>query len=294
MARQLCDKLRRMASGTVPTESSTLALGGFALPRDRTLLMGVLNITPDSFSDGGAFLSPADALAQAERLVSEGADILDIGGESTRPGAEPITEAEELRRVLPVIEGVVGRLNVPVSIDTRRPEVARACLQAGVAMVNDVTGLRDPAMAPVVAEAGAALTIMHMKGEPSTMASEAHYVDLIGEVKVYLLERAATARDAGIETVIVDPGIGFAKDLEQNLEVLRRLHEFTDLGYPLLVGPSRKRFLGALTGREPMDRLEATLSAVAACVLNGADIVRVHDVAACKQAVIVADAIKRA
>jgi len=283
-----------MALGTVPTESTSLALGEFSLPRDRTLLMGVLNVTPDSFSDGGAFLSTDDALAQAKRLADEGADILDVGGESTRPGAQPITVAEELQRVLPVIEGIVGRLNIPVSIDTRRPEVAHACLKAGVAMVNDVTGLRDPQMAPVVAEAGAALTIMHMKGEPDTMASEAHYVDLIGEVRAYLVERAAVARAAGIETVIIDPGIGFAKDLEQNLEVLHRLREFTNLGYPLLIGPSRKRFLGALTGREPMDRLEATLAAVAACVLNGADIVRVHDVAECRQAVIVADAIRNA
>jgi dihydropteroate synthase len=283
-----------MASGTAPTESTTLALGGFSLPRDRTLLMGVLNVTPDSFSDGGAFLSINDALTQARRLVDEGADILDVGGESTRPGAQPITVAEELQRVLPVIEGVVGRLNIPVSIDTRRPEVARACLQAGAVMVNDVTGLRDPKMASVVAEANAALTIMHMKGEPDSMANEAHYVDLIGEVRAYLVERAATARAAGIETVIIDPGIGFAKDLAQNLEVLRQLREFTGLGYPLLIGPSRKRFLGALTGREPMDRLEATLAAVAACVLNGADIVRVHDVEACRQAVIVADAIRNA
>lgn len=283
-----------MTSGTAPTESTSLALGEFSLPRDRTLLMGVLNVTPDSFSDGGAFLSTDAALAQAKRLVDEGANILDVGGESTRPGAQPITVAEELQRVLPVIKGIVRRLNIPVSIDTRRPEVARACLKAGVVMVNDVTGLRDPQMAPVVAEAGAALTIMHMKGEPDTMANEAHYVDLIGEVRAYLVERAAIARAARIETIIIDPGIGFAKDLEQNLEVLRRLREFTNLGYPLLVGPSRKRFLGALTGREPMNRLESTLAAVAACVLNGADIVRVHDVAESKQAVIVADAIRNA
>ena len=284
--------MRYLEASAAPTRS--LRLGRFELRLDRTLLMGVLNVTPDSFSDGGTYLALADALEGARRMVADGADVIDVGGESTRPGARSVGADEELRRVLPVVEGIVRELDVPVSIDTRKADVARRCLAAGAAMVNDVSGLRDRAMASTVAESGAAVVIMHMKGEPATMAQEAVYGDLLGEVKGFLQERAAIARAAGVETIVLDPGIGFAKDMEHNLELLRRLAELGDLGCPILIGPSRKRFLGLLTGRPPQERLEATLAAVVAGALNGADIVRVHDVAACKLALLVADAIRRA
>jgi dihydropteroate synthase len=281
-----------MALETLPEH---LRVGTYLLPLDRTLVMGVLNVTPDSFSDGGQHVLAARAIERAQRMAAEGADIIDIGGESTRPGgAEPVSADEELSRVLPVIEAIAGKLPVPISIDSVKPAVAKRCLEAGAVMVNDVYGLREPEMVEVAAAAGAAVVIMHMKGTPQTMASEAIYDDLIGEVRQYLVERAALADGAGIETVIIDPGIGFAKNGPHNLTVLNNLPSFADLGYPLLVGPSRKRFIGELTDAPPDDRLGGTIAAVTACVMGGANIVRVHDVAVCKQAVIVADAIRRA
>ncbi len=277
------------------TRSQSIRLGTHLLPLDRTLVMGVLNVTPDSFSDGGLYMDAPTAIERAQRMVDEGADIIDVGGESTRPGgAEPVTADEELRRVLPVLEAIAPMLGVPVSIDTVKPEVARRCLDAGAVMVNDVYGLREQAMVETVAAAKAGVVIMHMKGTPRTMASEAVYDDLLGEVRDFLEERAVLAKAAGIETIVVDPGIGFAKTGEHNLTVLNGLETFAELGYPLMVGPSRKRFIGELTGAAPDDRLGGTVAAVTACVMGGANIVRVHDVAACKQAVTVADAIRRA
>lgn len=260
-------------------------------------LMGVVNATPDSFSDGGRFLAAEAAVAQAERLAAEGADLLDLGGESTRPGSAPVAVEEELRRVVPVVERLRARgFTLPISLDTCKAEVARAGLAAGADLVNDVTGLRDPALARVVAEAGAPVVLMHLRGTPATMQAEARYQDLLGEVAAELRQALARAEAAGIpaERVILDPGIGFAKDTAQNVALLARVGELRALGRPLLVGPSRKRFVGELTGAPVEDRLPGTLAAVTACVLAGVEWLRVHDVAAARQAATVAAALRDA
>lgn len=271
-----------------------LKLGRYAAPAGRTLVMGVLNVTHDSFSDGGLFLDAGRAIEHAHQLVAEGADVLDIGGESTRPGAEPVPAGEELRRVLPVVEAVVSQLDVPISIDTMKPEVADACLSAGAVMLNDVRGLRDPVMIETAARHGAGVVIMHMKGTPRTMNEEAVYDDVVAEVRAFLAEQAARARSAGIATVVIDPGLGFAKSTGHSLSLLRHLGVLTSLGYPVLVGASRKRFIGELTGRPAGDRVAGTVAATTAAVLGGAAIVRVHDVAEATQAVRVAEAIRGA
>jgi dihydropteroate synthase len=261
----------------------------------RTLVMGVINVTPDSFSDGGRFLHPDEAVRQAVRLALDGADILDIGGESSRPGSDPVGAQEELDRVAPVVEAVRRELDVRLSIDSYKPAVAAACLDLGATMVNDITGLGDPEMIRVAAEAGAGAVIMHMRGRPKTMQRDVSYQDVVREVRDFLAERASAARDAGIREVIVDPGIGFGKTAAHNFELLRRLGELCSLGYPVLVGPSRKSFLGSLGSRlPPEERLEATLAAVAIAVVNGASLVRVHDVREVRRAVEVADAVRRA
>jgi len=260
-------------------------------------LMGVVNATPDSFSDGGRFLDPAAAAAQAERLAAEGADLVDLGGESTRPGATPVDATEERRRVVPVIARLrAGGFRLPISIDTCKAEVARAALDAGADLVNDVQGLADPAMARAVAEAGAPVVLMHMRGTPATMAQHCAYADLLGEVAAELRAGLARAAAAGIPAaqVILDPGLGFAKTPEQSVELLARVGELRALGHPLLVGPSRKRFIGHLTGAPVEDRLPGTLAAVTACVLAGVELVRVHDVAAARQAALVAAALRDA
>lgn len=272
---------------------NALALGTYRLPLDRTLIMGVLNVTPDSFSDGGQHFDARAAIEHAKRLVNEGADIVDVGGESTRPGANPVSADEEFRRVAPVITTIARELGVPISIDTRKSEVAARCIEAGASMVNDITGLRDDSMLDVIRQTQAAVAIMHMKGTPQTMASEAVYDDMISEVREFLMVQAAKATSAGAQSVIVDPGLGFAKNGLHNLTILNRLDAFTGLGYPLLVGPSRKRFIGELTGAGPDDRVPGTIAAVVKCVLAGVPIVRVHNVAACKQAIIVTEAIQR-
>ncbi len=264
---------------------------------ERTLLMGIVNVTPDSFSDGGAFLGADDAVRHALTLAAGGADILDIGGESTRPGSEPVAAADELDRVIPVIEGVVAALpGALVSVDTRKAEVARVAAGAGAAIVNDVTAGRDPEMFGVVRETGAGMVLMHMLGDPKTMQEDPTYADVVAEVRGFLAGRAAAAVEAGIgrERLCIDPGIGFGKGLEHNLELLRHLDVLSDLGLPVLVGPSRKRFIGVLTGSDdPAGRLEGTAAAVAWCASAGADIVRVHDVRAMAAVVRVADAIAR-
>jgi len=271
-----------------------MSIASNADPR-ATRIMGVVNVTPDSFSDGGRFLRAEDAVAQALRLAAEGADILDIGGESSRPGADEVPGQEELDRVAPVIEGIRREVDIPISIDTYKPSVAAECLALGAGIVNDISGLADARMVEVVAEAGAAVVIMHMRGRPKTMQDDLHYDDLIGEVRAFLSERAERARAGGVREVVVDPGIGFGKSAAQNFELIRRLGEFASLDLPILVGPSRKSFLGSLpSGLPPEDRLEGTLAAVAASVMNGAGIVRVHDVAATKRVVEVVDAIRRA
>lgn len=272
---------------------NALALGAYRLPLDRTLIMGVLNVTPDSFSDGGEHLDPNTAIEHAKQLLDEGADIVDVGGESARPGADAVSVDEELRRVEPVVAAIASGLGVPVSIDTCKAEVAARCIGAGASMINDVTGLRDDAMLEVVRRSGAAVAIMHMKGTPRTMAREASYDDLIGDVRGFLAEQAAKAVRVGAQTVFVDPGLGFAKNAQHNLTILNHLDSFMDLGYPLLVGPSRKRFIGDLTGASADERVPGTIAAVVRCVLAGVRIVRVHDVAACKQAIEITEAIQR-
>jgi dihydropteroate synthase len=255
--------------------------------------MGVLNVTPDSFSDGGSFLEPGAALAHAQRMAAEGADLIDVGGESTRPGAAPVSLDEELRRVMPVLEQLASGGGPPRSIDTSKSRVARAAMQAGAMFVNDVTALRgDPEMAGVVAESGAQLCLMHMKGEPRTMQDDPQYEDVVSEVKGFLEERLAFAVREGIaeERVWLDPGIGFGKALEHNLELLRRLGEVVALGRPVLVGVSRKRFIGALTGRPEREREAGSVAANVIAFEHGAHMFRVHDVAATREALAVADA----
>jgi dihydropteroate synthase len=256
--------------------------------------MGVVNVTPDSFSDGGLFLDAASAVEHAKRLVGEGADIVDIGAESSRPGSDPVTEAEEWARLEPVLRCLLREVNAPVSVDTYKAQTARRALEAGAHIINDITGLTDPAMVEAAAEHQAPAVIMHMRGRPKTMQQNVHYEDVVEEVRSFLAAQAENATRAGVPQVIVDPGIGFGKNPEHNLQLLRRLGELAALPYPLLVGPSRKSFLGNLTGAAVRDRLCGTLSAVTAAVLGGADIVRVHEVKECRQAVLVADAIRGA
>jgi dihydropteroate synthase len=256
--------------------------------------MGVVNVTPDSFSDGGLFFDAATAVEHSKRLVDEGADILDVGGESSRPGSDPVTEEEEWARLEPVLRCLLREVNAPVSVDTYKPQTARRALEAGAHIINDITGLTDPAMVEVVAKHQAPVVIMHMRGRPKTMQQNVHYEDVVEEVRSFLAAQAENATRAGIPQVIVDPGIGFGKNTEHNLQLLRRLGELAALPYPLLVGPSRKSFLGNLTGAAVGDRLGGTFSAVTAAVLGGADIVRVHEVKECRQAVLIADAIRGA
>ena len=258
--------------------------------------MGVVNVTPDSFSDGGLFLAPEAAVAHGRRLASEGADLVDVGGESTRPGSKPVPAEEELRRVLPVVEELASAIEPPISIDTSKAAVAKAALSAGASFVNDVSALRgDPAMAAVVAEAGVDLCLMHMKGEPRTMQDDPRYEDVVSEVKAFLEERLDCAVRQGIPEarIWLDPGIGFGKSLEHNLELLRRLGEIVAIGCPVVVGASRKRFIGALTGRPESERLAGSLAAAVAAYERGARMVRVHDVAATKDALAVAAGVGR-
>ncbi|MBD0320952.1 MAG: dihydropteroate synthase [Gemmatimonadetes bacterium] len=258
--------------------------------------MGVLNVTPDSFSDGGRFRDAGPALARARELVDAGADLLDVGGESTRPGAEPVSPEEEMERILPVILDITGEMDVPVSVDTRHAEVARAAMEAGAQVVNDVSGLADRQMAATVAEFGAGLVLMHMRGTPATMQSHTTYGDVAGEVAAELLPRIARARAAGIgdACIVLDPGIGFAKTAEQNLELIARLHVLAELGFPLLLGASRKAFIGHILGGIPADERDAgTVGACVAGLARGARIFRVHHVRGARQALDVAWSILR-
>lgn len=276
-------------------ELPTFTVGGRTLRfGGRAYLMGVINVTPDSFSDGGQFLDHQKAIAQGRALVEAGASIIDIGGESTRPGADPVTADEEIERVIPVIRGLRRESDAWISIDTYKASVAEAALDAGADIVNDISGLGfDEEMAPLVARRECGLVIMHIKKTPKTMQEEIHYGDLLGEVRAFFEERVARARAAGIKgsRIILDPGIGFGKTVEHNLELLRELSKFIELGHPLLVGTSRKSFLGAVTGKPVEQRLMATAASVACAVLTGADILRVHDVAEMVDVVDVAQAI---
>lgn len=263
---------------------------------ERSLLMGIVNVTPDSFFDGGRFCDSERAVAHALRLIEEGADLLDIGAESTRPGAHPVDAREERRRLIPVVAAVSKVVSVPISVDTSKAEVARAAIDEGAVMINDVTALRaDEAMVDVVAETEAALVLMHMQGTPETMQKAPHYDDVVREVAQFLVDRARFAIDRGVskDRIVVDPGIGFGKALADNLDLLANLHVFAELGFPLLVGPSRKGFLGQLTQQSVEERAWGTAGVVALAVEQGANILRVHDVGSMKDVVTVANAIAR-
>ena len=249
--------------------------------RERTLVMGILNVTPDSFSDGGLYRDTEAAIEHGVRMAADGADVIDVGGESSRPGAEPVPLEEELSRVIPVIRALAERVEAPISIDTYKPEVARAALDAGASVINDITGLADPDIRALAAERKVPAVIMHMKGTPRTMQENPVYEDLISDIMQFLRERAGEAVAAGLpeEFLIVDPGIGFGKTVEHNLEIIRKLGDFKSLGLPILIGTSRKAFIGkVLGGLSPTERLEGTAAAVALSIANGANIVRVHDV----------------
>ena len=267
---------------------------GRELDFEQVRIMGVLNATPDSFSDGGEFFDFHAALEQIARMTEEGADVIDIGGESTRPGSRGVDEAEEIRRIIPILERMDMENGPLVSVDTSKTGVARAALEAGVHIVNDITGLRDPGMRSVLAESGAAAVAMHMKGDPRTMQVNPEYEDLMGELSHYLRESARLAEGDGIASVLIDPGIGFGKSWDHNLEILRRMGELRDLGYPLVVGVSRKSFIGAITGVEAAgERLIGSKVAEAFAVVGGADVIRTHDVGAAVEAARMGEAVRR-
>lgn len=262
--------------------------------RRSTMIMGVLNVTPDSFSDGGRYLAAEEAIRRGLEMAEEGADLIDVGGESSRPGAQPVPLEEEIRRVLPVVERLAAA-GPAISVDTTKAEVARRAVEAGAVLVNDISALRfDPQMATEVARMGVPVVLMHMRGTPQDMQQDPVYADVVGEVKAFLNERIAFAASAGIpsDRVMIDPGIGFGKTVAHNLEILRRLSEFTALGYPVLIGPSRKSFLGKILDLPVEERVEATAAAVAIGVWQGAAVVRVHDVRAIRRVVRVVDAIR--
>ena len=265
------------------------------LPYDlgaRTRIMGILNVTPDSFSDGGRYTDRTTAVEHALEMAGEGADFIDIGGESTRPGATPVAPDVEIRRVVPVIEALAAKSGIPISVDTRNADVAERALGAGASIVNDISGLRhDPRMAGVVGTRGGSAVLMHMRGTSATMQDDPRYDDLIGEIRTCFLDSIRLATDAGIRQIILDPGIGFGKTTGHNLEILSRLGEFADLGYPLMVGPSRKAFVGAILELPVGERLEGTIGASVAAVMRGARLLRVHDVREVSRAVRIADAI---
>ncbi len=281
------------------TGSSSIVLGGRTFPLVKTYVVGIVNVTPDSFSDGGLYAETGEAVAHAMRLVDEGADILDIGGESSRPrgaaygiGANTVSAVEEIRRVVPVIQTLAQQTDVPISVDTTKAEVAEAALQAGATIVNDISGFTlDPALPEVVARAGAAAIVMHMRGTPQTMQQNTHYDDLFGEILQSLGASVERGRAAGIERMLVDPGIGFGKDARGNLRLLAGIDRFAALGCPVLVGPSRKAFIGTILGTEVADRVEGTIAACVLAAARGVRFFRVHDVRAVRRALSVADAI---
>ena len=272
---------------------SFLQCGKFKLSLERPLIMGVVNVTPDSFSDGGQNFDTGRAIEHARRLIGEGADLLDIGGESTRPGAAPVDLAEERRRVLPVLQALAGG-KVPVSVDTRKPELMREAIAAGADMVNDVGALAAPGALEAVASSAAAVCLMHMRGEPGTMQADPSYRDVAREVRDYLAGRIAEAERAGIrrDRIVADPGFGFGKNLDHNLALLRAFATFSALGVAVLAGLSRKAMLGKITGRAVGDRVHASVAAALIAAQNGAHIVRVHDVAATRDALAVWQAVK--
>ena len=272
----------------------TLNCGGRALRLDRPRIAGVINVTPDSFSDGGSFLDAGDAIAHGLKLAEEGADLLDVGGESTRPGAAEISAQDEIARVVPVIEALAKKTAIPIAIDTSKPEVMRAAVAAGAGFINDVRALRRDGALDAAAALKVPVCLMHMQGEPGTMQDAPHYEDVVSDVRRFLAERLFACEMSGIDKkrVVVDPGFGFGKTLEHNLALLRALDQFAALGVPLLVGLSRKGMIGTLTGRErPADRAAGSAAAALLAVQKGAAIVRVHDVAVTRDALAVWEAV---
>ncbi len=265
------------------------------LDLQQPLVMGVLNLTPDSFSDGGRYLEPEQARLRAADLEAQGAAIIDLGGESTRPGAAPVPVAEELRRVLPLLQSLHANSRAVLSVDTSKPEVMRAAAAAGADLINDVYALRAPGALAAAAETGCAVCLMHMQGEPRTMQLAPHYTDVVAEVRAFLAERVAACRAAGIadERIVLDPGFGFGKTLEHNLTLLSRLSELRIDGLPILAGLSRKSMIGTLTGKAPAERVHGSVAAALIAAQNGADILRVHDVAATVDALKVLSAVVR-
>lgn len=265
--------------------TQTLRCGKYALVLSRPLIMGVINVTPDSFSDGGRFATVQDAVAYGRALISEGADILDLGGESSRPGAAPVALDEERRRVLPVL-AALSESGIPVSVDTRKPELMREAIAAGASMINDIGALSASGAVDAVAGSTAAVCLMHMQGDPQTMQQNPCYVDVVQEVREFLAGRVTAAEHAGIsrDRIVIDPGFGFGKTLEHNLALLRGLGDIVALGLPVLAGVSRKAMLGSLTGRDTRDRMPASVAAALIAVQKGARFVRVHDVAATRDA----------
>ncbi|HEX9711742.1 MAG TPA: dihydropteroate synthase [Actinomycetota bacterium] len=271
--------------------------GGALRLSERTHIMGVVNVTPDSFSDGGMFLDPADAIEHGIRLAEEGADALDVGGESTRPGADPVGADDEIARAVPVIEGLAKSVEVPISIDTTKSAVARAALDAGASIINDVSaGRLDPSILTLAAERDVPVILMHMLGEPRTMQRDPIYDDVVEDVRAFLVSRAQAAADAGVDPgrIVIDPGIGFGKTPQHNLTLLKRLRDLTHPGYPVLLGASRKSFIGLTLDLPVEERLEGTLATTAVGILNGASMVRVHDVRANLRAARIVDAVVRA
>jgi dihydropteroate synthase len=270
-----------------------LRCGRFSLPLERPLVMGVVNVTPDSFSDGGRYLDANAAIAHARAMIDEGVDLVDVGGESTRPGAAPVSEAEELARILPVVKDL---RDFPVSVDTRHANVMQTALGAGASMINDIEALTAPGALAAVAQSGCAVCLMHKKGSPATMQVAPRYADVVTEVRDYLAERIAACEAAGIarERIVADPGFGFGKTVEHNLVLLKRLPELASLGVPLLAGWSRKSSLARITGRDTEERLAGSLAAALLALLGGARILRVHDVKETRDAVLVWEAWRKA
>ena len=263
--------------------------------KNKSYIVGVLNITPDSFSDGGKYYNNIEvALKRAKEMINDGADIIDIGGESSKPGSEPVSIEEELRRVLPVVERLSKQAGVIISIDTYKPEVAEACIKAGVKIINDITGLSNPKMIKIAAKYKTPVIIMHMQGEPKTMQKNPHYDDVVGDIYKFFKKRIKSAKDAGIKNIILDPGIGFGKTALHNLSILKNLSKFKKLGCPILVGPSRKSFIGKITNSNIEERLPGTIAVLVISQINGASFFRVHDVLECKKAILMANAILKA
>ena len=263
---------------------------------EETGIMGIINVTPDSFSDGGKYANVEAAVMRAKQMVADGADIIDIGGESSRPGAEPITANEECRRVIPVVQALAEQFQIPISVDTYKAKVAREALSAGACVINDITALHgDPNMCQIVADAQAGVILMHMQGVPATMQKTPTYQNVVAEVHAWLTEVASQAVDRGIDSsrIMIDPGIGFGKTFDHNLEILRHLMQFRGIGYPMLVGVSRKKFIGRILDLPVHQREEGTAATVAWSIINGANVVRVHDVAKMKQVAQVIDIIYR-